>query len=105
MKEFYDNKSDTKETLQQWENLAAWWDKQIADGDLFQRHMIFPNILKLLQPKRTDVILDIGCGNGVLSRLLSKKSHKIIGIDFSRKMLALAQKKQPQTTLNIVVLM
>ena len=46
-----------------------------------------------VSPKKTDIILEIGCGTGRLTIPLSKKCKKIIGVDFSDQMLAIAKKK------------
>ncbi len=46
-----------------------------------------------LAPKKRDVILDLGCGTGRLTIPLSKNCKKIIGIDFSERMLEVARKK------------
>lgn len=40
-------------------------------------------------------ILDIGCGNGRSTQILSKISDEIIGIDFSERLLEQARKKCP----------
>jgi|SRR5579872_6854236 len=49
--------------------------------------------IRFVSPKKTDVILEIGCGTGRLTIPVSKKCSKITGIDFSEKMLAIAKKK------------
>ena len=43
--------------------------------------------------KKTDVILDIGCGTGRLTIPISKRCKKIVGVDFSDKTLAIAREK------------
>src|SRR5579864_3819928 len=49
--------------------------------------------LSFVSPKKTDVILEIGCGTGRLTIPVSKKCSKIVGIDFSDRMLEIAKKK------------
>lgn len=44
-------------------------------------------------------ILDIGFGTGVLSSRLYENGHHIDGIDFSQRMIALAQPKMPDANL------
>jgi ubiquinone/menaquinone biosynthesis C-methylase UbiE len=39
-----------------------------------------------------DVVLDIGCGVGRLSRALATRAERVIGLDVSREMLALAER-------------
>ena len=43
--------------------------------------------------KNLDCIIDFGCGSGVLSYLLSKKSKKIYGLDIEMRPLTLIQKQ------------
>jgi len=50
-------------------------------------------ILPTLKPQKTDKILDIGCGTGRVTRLISKKAKKVIGIDFSNEMIEIAKEK------------
>ncbi len=47
--------------------------------------------LKTLKNKKAN-ILDLGCGTGLSSVKFIKKGHKVVGIDFSKEMLAIAQK-------------
>lgn len=44
-------------------------------------------------------VLDIGFGTGVLTAKLYEHGHKIDGLDFSSKMMAIAQAKMPQANL------
>ena len=49
-------------------------------------------ILPILKPKNKDKVLDIGCGTGRVTKLISKKTKKVIGIDFSNEMIQIAKK-------------
>ena len=44
---------------------------------------------------RTDVVVDIGCGVGRLSRALAARARRVIAIDVSREMLACAEALNP----------
>lgn len=44
-------------------------------------------IIDQIMPVKTDVFLDICCGNGLLEECLVSKVDKIIGVDFSEKLL------------------
>jgi SAM-dependent methyltransferase len=50
-----------------------------------------PGILKLLEPVRGGVVLEIGCGSGLLTRHLIDAGHTVIGSDASPAMLAVAR--------------
>ena len=74
-----------------WENLGDWWDHQLGDGDYFHNVLIFPHLLKLISPKKNERILDLGCGNGVLARLLATKGANVLAVDFCESFLTKAR--------------
>ena len=50
-------------------------------------------LVRLLSPNKNDVILEIGCGTGRVTRQLARKCRKVVGIDFSQAMLDVARRK------------
>jgi ubiquinone/menaquinone biosynthesis C-methylase UbiE len=46
-------------------------------------------------------VLDVGCGTGVLSLIFAELGHRVTGVDFAAKMLALAQEKAKLANLEI----
>lgn len=72
--------------LEEWNSVAEAWNKNMKDGDWFQRNIIYPEIVRLLSVDGKKII-DIGCGNGHLSRFLTTHGAKVIGIDNSQQML------------------
>ncbi len=50
----------------------------------------FPYLLRNL-PRKIDACLDIGCGKGELSKLLSQKAGRVIAVDLSDRMIARAR--------------
>jgi trans-aconitate methyltransferase len=64
---------------------------------LYQKHASFvaretDRIVSLLQLDANDVLLDAGCGDGVLSLELQKKCRRLVGLDASANMIAAAIK-------------
>ncbi|MBN2086794.1 class I SAM-dependent methyltransferase [Candidatus Peregrinibacteria bacterium] len=53
-------------------------------------------IVKLLSPQKGETIIDIGCGTGDLTKMISDQCGKVIGIDNSNEMIQTAQKKYPE---------
>ena len=51
---------------------------------------------RLLGLKSSDRVVDICCGTGDLCHELSRQVTEVVGVDFSPKMLAVAQQKFPQ---------
>lgn len=80
-----------------WNDEAEWWDKRMGEnGDWFNNQLVKPYIDDLFKTdlikKSNNKILDIGCGNGHLSRYLSKFGNYVTAIDISEKMICMAKK-------------
>jgi len=69
-------------------NSDTWW---IEGTDRF---------ISFLNPK--SVVLDVGCGSGVKSKFLVDEGLKVVGIDFSQKMIEIAQKRVPNATFLVM---
>lgn len=68
-------------------------------GDCDREMIINPVIFELLNDIEGKVILDAGCGEGYLSRILASKCKKVIAVDFSEKMLSIAKAKTEQANI------
>ena len=51
------------------------------------------------------LVLDLGCGTGTLTEMLSEKGYDMIGVDNSAQMLSIAMEKQEESKANILYLM
>ena len=79
------------EAISRWENIAEWWTKRIKKGgDVFRTRVITPSILQLTDSIAKKNVLDAGCGDGYLSRILSELGAQVIGVDASYKMIEYA---------------
>jgi SAM-dependent methyltransferase len=63
-----------------------------------------PGILALLEPVRDRLVLELGCGSGLLTRYLVEAGHRVIATDASPAMLALARATAPQAEVRPLVL-
>lgn len=73
---------------------------KLWDAEAYQKNFGFvsgygDDLLKLLEPKPGMTILDIGCGNGILTHRISQKGADVTGIDSSEEMLRLAESNYP----------
>lgn len=67
-----------------WDESAPRFRKKPGKG---QKDDYPERFYELMNPRKDDVIFDMGCGSGVLSIPFAEKGHKIICADFSRGML------------------
>lgn len=67
------------------------------EGFGFHADAVAPGILELLQPvlDRGGLVLEIGCGSGLLTRYLVRAGHRVVATDASPAMLELAREYAP----------
>lgn len=82
------NESDTS-----WDKVAGWYDRHVSDSSDYHLEVIVPGTIRLLGPKKGEKMLDVGCGQGVLSRELAKLGVQVVGIDSSKKLIDIAKKR------------
>lgn len=65
-----------------WENVAGWYDRLQAEGlsDHYTQ-VIIPGAVRLVQPKAGMSVLDVACGQGVVSRALADLGAAVVGVD------------------------
>lgn len=86
-----------------WPELAEWYDGRIGDdGDLWHRELIDPTLIELVGDVRGRVVLDLACGNGYLARRFARQGAKVVGVDASAPVVALAEKRERTEPLGIV---
>lgn len=61
----------------------------------------FNHLIKLV-PNNIETCLDIGCGKGELSFMLSKKSRKVIAVDLADKMIEKAKELYPNENIEYI---
>lgn len=78
-----------------WEKSADWYDRIIGErGSELYREVVIPRALDLLQPKKGERVLDIGCGQGVFSRAIAECGSLVTGIDASLTLIQKARTYQ-----------
>jgi ubiquinone/menaquinone biosynthesis C-methylase UbiE len=92
--------------LGEWDDLSDWYDeKQGDDGDLWHRALIDPVLLRLIGDPRDRDVLDLGCGNGYLSRRLARGGARVTAVDSSHRMIENARSHDPGGSLKITYLL
>jgi trans-aconitate methyltransferase len=72
------------------------WKPELYDEKLGYVSNFGMEVVELLNPKKGERILDIGCGTGDLSNEIAKLGADVIGMDVSTEMVEKARKKYPQ---------
>ena len=78
-----------------WKGVSDWYDSLVGEkGHYYHRELIIPNVLRLLALADGDRLLDIGCGQGVLSRHIPQ-SVDYVGLDIAAPLLEAARQYHP----------
>lgn len=86
----------------QWDALADWWTSRYTEGgDISRRYVIDPALFEILGDVRGLRVLDAGCGNGYLSRLLAKAGAKVDAMDISRRFIEIAEAQERGEPLGV----
>jgi 2-polyprenyl-3-methyl-5-hydroxy-6-metoxy-1,4-benzoquinol methylase len=81
-----------------WGEVGAWYDDLVQDqGSEYHQEVIFPSLLPLIEKSVTKIsdlnVVDLGCGQGVLTRKLAKLGANCTGIDLAPSLISMAKKR------------
>ncbi len=86
-----------------WDHVAPWYDSLVSDGGTdFHQAIIIPGILHLLQLQKGERALDLGCGQGVISRAMQRAGARVTGVDLSANLIEAARQRSPKEVEFIV---
>src|SRR2546423_10807781 len=75
-----------------WEQSAEWYDRLLAGEGTYQKELILPNLLRLMNLKRGEAVLDLACGQGFFSHEFARRGARVIAVDASQKLIAFARR-------------
>lgn len=85
-----------------WNTVADGWHEQVGrDGDDNRRLNSDPVLWDLLGDVSGRRVLDAGCGTGYLAAKLHEKGADVLGVDFSDKMVEIANANVPHCTFRV----
>lgn len=87
MKPATDKKLETS-----WGGVANWYHDTVEEKGSYQRDLILPNLLRLLDIKKGETVLDLACGEGFFSRRFNRLGAKVVASDISKELIAIARK-------------
>lgn len=77
-----------------WGSFAGWYNDLVEKEKYsYQRELILPNLLRLTNIKKGQLILDIACGQGFFAREFYKAGAKVIAVDISEELINIAKKQ------------
>ena len=88
----------------EWDKVAEEFSqKTIGEiGGVHRQTVIGPNILRVVNELLPGAkVLDLGCGEGYVSRLIADKQVEIVGVDFSKKLIDIARKRNTPGKLSV----
>ncbi len=92
-----ETKANEKYALAFYNKIAKEYEELKESGvSLFHKYLLIPNLSRQICDLKGKKVVDLGCGNGMLTSLLVKKgAKKVFGIDFSKNMVEIAKKRVP----------
>lgn len=84
-----------------WGEVAEWYDDLLSNSeDSYQKNVILPNLIRLVDPKPNLKILDLACGQGYFSFAFRDKGAEVIGCDISEELIKIAKDTAKHITEN-----
>lgn len=86
-----------------WDALARWYDGWVGEGGSEHHQKVaIPAVMKLLQPRPGERILDVGAGQGVLAPYVARTGARYVGVDASPRLAAMARKRHAKEGVFLV---
>ena len=81
-----------------WGGVAEWYSSYLeTTEDSYQKQVILPNLLRVLNLKEGTHVIDIACGQGFFSREFASAGAEVVGSDIAQPLITQAKKLSPKT--------
>ncbi len=76
-----------------WDGVADWYDRLLGDGaaGTYQKELILPNLMRLMNIRTGESVLDLACGQGFFAREFAAAGARVIAADASPALIRLAK--------------
>jgi len=82
-----------REPKTSWGSHARWYSKVVEERGSYQKEVILPGVLGLLDLKSGEDVLDLACGEGFFSREFHDRGANVLGVDAGAGLIDIAKKK------------
>ena len=89
---------NTKDTS--WNQVAKWYNKTVEDKESYQKTVLLPGVLRMLNLKKEERVLDSACGNGFFTEQMSRYAREVVGVELSRELVAIAKKQHASKNIS-----
>lgn len=76
-----------------WGKVATWYDEHLRDDDTYHAQVVSPNLLRLVDLKKQESLLELGCGQGYFLEKFLHYSKQITGVDIGKELIEIAKNK------------
>ena len=88
--------------MKEWDDAADSWVDFVREGkDYFRDELNNPGMFRVLGNVKDLSVLDVACGEGYNTRIMACKGARVIGIDFSKKLMEQARLKEKEDPFGI----
>lgn len=84
-----------------WDNIAAYWDQTLGNGNDLYHECLLPAIQELGNPQKGERALDLGTGSAVIAAVLATSGAHVTAVDGSPLMLEKAEIRAKDAGLNM----
>lgn len=88
-----------REVKTSWGGHGKWYRGVVEEKGSYQKEVILPGVLRMLDIKGGEAVLDLACGEGFFSREFNKAGANVLGVDAGADLVALAKKSSPKEVL------
>ncbi len=86
----------SEESMKRWDRFADTYSAHHGEqGDLHKEVLLNPVLFSLMGSVTGKTVLDAGCGEGYLSRILASFGANVTAVDYSPRMIEIAKDRTP----------
>ncbi len=76
-----------------WGKVADWYDEYLDSDDSYQKAVVLPNLIRILDIQKTETVLDIACGQGFFTERFARHAYNVFASDISHELVQKAEKR------------